>query len=99
MVNPVVMSAIRPDLTSLAPRSAATTTGGQNAAQNAAQAAFFRLALGQSMPGQTTSAQVASAPRVAEPLASSAASRATGASPAVDPDRPLRPGSLIDIRV
>ncbi|MGA0546880.1 hypothetical protein ACO2Q1_16540 [Brevundimonas sp. VNH65] len=94
------MSTIRPDLTSLAPRPAVTPTGGQNAAQNAAQAAFFRMALGQTSPGQaspgqTTSAQPAAAARMAEPLAS----RAAGASPTVDPDRPLRPGSLIDIRV
>lgn len=87
------MSAVRPDPSIFAPRpqAAATTSapGGR-----AAQADFFRMALGQGGGVQ------AAAPAAAQPVRAAAAPAPLAApTRAVDPDRPLRPGSLLDIRV
>ena len=83
------MTAIRPDLSLFAPRPPATPSG----AQDTAQAAFFRMALGQATPSPAASPQSVQA-NPAVPAAQTPPS-----PPAVDPERPLRPGSLLDIRV
>lgn len=87
------MTAVRPDPSIFAPRpQAAATTSAPGA--RAAQADFFRMALGQGGGVQ------AAAPAAAQ-AARAAAAPAPLATPtrAVDPERPLRPGSLLDIRV
>lgn len=85
------MTAIRPDLSPFAPRASTTSPGAQNAAHTA-QAAFFRMAL-----GQTTTATPAS---VSANQAQTTSAASTPAAPrTADPERPLRPGSLLDIRV
>ena len=82
------MTAIRPDLSPFAPRQLAAPSGAQDA-----QAAFFRMALGQAATPPASSSQAAQA-NPAVPAVQ------TPPSPhAIDPERPLRPGSLLDIRV
>ena len=85
------MSAIRPDLPSFAPSQ--TTAPGSAARE--AQAAFFRAALGQGTATQTATATPAAPNAVVAQITPTS----TRASSAPDPDRPLRPGSLLDIRI
>lgn len=87
------MSAIRPDLPAPIPGTGLTSPGGATA--DAARAAFFRAAMGQ--------VQAAQAPvRTTAPAPSAAATTATATTTArsePSPDRPSRPGALLDIRV
>lgn len=95
------MSAIRPDLPAFG-QPAAPSSG---SAAREAQAAFFRAALGQTGGGAT--APAAQPPASQASTARSDPSRTltpqitptTRATAAPDPDRPLRPGSLLDIRI
>lgn len=100
------MSAIRPDLPAFG-QNATPTTG---AGAREAQAAFFRAAL-----GQTGAAAPAPTPRLAAARASTTQAQPSQAhppqalapqitptaqaAPATEPDRSLRPGSLLDIRI
>ena len=77
------MTAIRPDLSPFAPRASTTSPGAQNAAHTA-QAAFFRMAL-----GQTTTATPAA------PAISAAPPRRKAATPAQVPWRRIRMALLI----
>lgn len=82
------MSAIRPGLPQIVPQPADA-----GRARSAQAAAFFRAAVDQA---QTTNPAAAQAPAPAPALV---AARATGSASAPDPSRPLRPGSLLDIRI
>lgn len=109
-VNPVVMSAIRPDLpTFISPAPPARDTAAREA-----QAAFFRAALGGSetpAARNPVTAPSLAAPPVAAPLRQAAAGpvrpagTATPTPPtssvahAAEPERYLRPGSYIDIKI
>jgi hypothetical protein len=77
------MSAIRPGLPQIVPQPADA-----GRARSAQAAAFFRAAVDQT---EATAQASASAPAVVTTRATSA--------PAPDPSRPLRPGSLLDIRI
>lgn len=91
------MSAIRPDLPVFNPPTASGSTG----AARDAQAAFFRTALRQAAaPAAQVSARPTpqAAPQVAPAVAPQAVA-ATSRASAPDPERPLRPGSLLDIRI
>ena len=81
------MSAIRPDLPSSLP---ATGVAGQTAQAKAAQAAFFRAAMGMSAP---TPAAAPVETRADTPVRSVQTQEASGTM------RYQRPGSLLDIRV
>lgn len=77
------MNPLRPNLTGQSPLQTP-----QRPAPNAAQKAFFQAAMGQAQPAAAqASAQVAPVHRVPTVL------------PADPPQRVLRPGSLLDIRV
>lgn len=84
------MSAIRPDLPALTPGTGLTPASG--AAADAARAAFFRAALGQVQATSVPARAAASSPAAATATAGVARSEPS-------PDRPGRPGSLLDIRV
>jgi hypothetical protein len=85
-VNP-----IRPNLPPVAPNPAPQSA---DAARSAAQRAFFELALGKVPPAAPTQAAIQAAPtRAAEPA------RRALQTPAENGPRPMRPGSLLDIRV
>ncbi len=58
-----------------------------------ARAAFFRQALA------SAAGPAAQAVRAAPVAAAPAVARTAPAAPAFDPDRPMRPGSIINIRV
>ena len=89
------MTAVRPDPSIFAPRpQAAATTSAPGA--RAAQADFFRMALGQGGGVQAAPPVAAQPVRAAPALAPAPLATPTRA---VDPERPLRPGSLLDIRV
>lgn len=64
------------------------------AARTAAQKAFFELAMGRAAAPAAVSAPTAQAPAPA-----AAAPQTVAASPSAAPARPMRPGSLLDIRV
>ncbi len=83
------MSAIRPDL----PAFGQTPAPSAGSAARDAQAAFFRAALGQVTPPAQAVRQAP--PRSVVPQVTPT----TRAAPEVDPERPLRPGSLVDIRI
>ncbi len=86
------MNEIRPTLPDVASRAPAS---GPSAAARTAQAAFFQAALGAAVrPGMAT--QLAAQAAVAPP---SIPMRAEAAPTAPAADRPMRPGSLLDIRV
>jgi hypothetical protein len=78
------MDPLRP-LSAPAPTPAAQ---GADAARLAAQKAFFEMAMGR-----------AQAPAAAPPQAQTAAPQRVPSPGQPAPDRPLRPGSLLDIRV
>jgi hypothetical protein len=80
------MSAIRPGLPQIVPQSADA-----GRARSAQAAAYFRAAVDQAQTARPATAQ-ASAPAPAV-----VTTRTTAAAP--DPNRPLRPGSLLDIRI
>lgn len=84
------MNPIRPTLTpNIQPQAAAKPV---DAARAAAQKAFFEIALGKTPPA------AAAAP--VQSGAAAAVQRMTRAQPPADPPaQPLRPGSLLDIRV
>ena len=95
------MTPIRPNALPVQPAS--TPGVGADAARQAAQKAFFDAAMGRAAP--PPAATVAPAPQAARPSLFAAAPAAVqraeirpdpGAEP---PARPLRPGSLLDIRV
>ncbi len=85
------MTTIRPNLypqTQARPQS-------QDSAKLAQQRAFFNAALGQAQaPAQTSAPTIAPAASAAPP-----ATQRMGSIPAEQPQKVLRPGSLIDIRV
>lgn len=81
------MSAIRPDLPAPIPATGLTRPGG--ATTDAARAAFFRAAMGQVQATQAPARTAAPSP--------TATASAARAEPS--PERPGRPGSLLDIRV
>lgn len=82
------MSAIRPGLPQIVPQPADA-----GRARSAQAAAFFRAAVDQAQTTNPAAAQ-ASAPAPAV-----VTTRTTASASASDPNRPLRPGSLLDIRV
>ena len=82
------MSAIRPGLPQIVPQPADA-----GRARSAQAAAFFRAAVDQAQTANPAAAQ-ASAPAPAM-----VTTRTTASASAADPNRPLRPGSLLDIRI
>ncbi len=102
------MSTIRPPIPNALPAAPQGPQGPQGSARQAAQKAFFEAALGRAAP---TPAQVqAQAPtRAAAPAAQGAEIQVRGTpardipqpirSPDQAPQKILRPGSLLDIRV
>ncbi|WP_339932823.1 hypothetical protein [uncultured Brevundimonas sp.] len=88
------MTAIRPDMPAAMPGTGLTPAGG--AAADAARAAFFRAAMGQ-VQATAAPARTAAAAPAASTIAPTVTASATRSEPS--PDRPSRPGSLLDIRV
>jgi hypothetical protein len=86
-VNP-----IRPNLTPSVQSNAATKPA--DAARSAAQKAFFDIAM-----GKAAATAPAAAVQPATSTASAAPLQRVAQVPAEAPARPLRPGSLLDIRV
>jgi hypothetical protein len=87
-VNP-----IRPSLaSSVQPNTAARPA---DAARSAAQKAFFEIALGKTPAAAAAAPVQASVPAAAAPVQRTPQAVRQGETPA----RPLRPGSLVDIRV
>ena len=84
------MSAIRPDLP--VPQSGTGLTRPGGTAADAARAAFFRAAMGQVQAAQTPARTAAATP-------TAPTTQTSTARPDSSPDRPGRPGSLLDIRV
>ena len=87
------MTTIRPNLPQPLPPSAAQKPA--DAGRLAAQKAFFAIAAGQA-PAPAPAVQ-ASPPTT--PAQATAPVNRTASAPAEAPTRPLRPGSLLDIRV
>ena len=86
------MTTIRPNLPPLPPAPAQKPA---DAGRLAAQKAFFAIAAGQA----AAPAQAVQAARPAAPAPAAAPVSRTAQAPAETPARPLRPGSLLDIRV
>ena len=84
------MTAVRPDLPVTPPPAAPAPAG-----VKAAQAAFFRAALGQTGAAVKAPAAPPEPSRTLTPQITAT----TRAAAAPDPERPLRPGSLLDIRI
>lgn len=90
------MTAVRPPVFPTA--SAAARPQAADPAKLAAQRAFFQQALGQAQAPRAAAAPLPAAPPQA--AAKAAVQPAKIPDPAADPPaRPLRPGSLLDIRV
>lgn len=87
------MSAIRPDLPAALPGTGLTRPDAT--AADAARTAFFRAAMGQVQTAPAPARTATATPTAATtPTATASAARAEPS-----PDRPGRPGSLLDIRV
>jgi hypothetical protein len=86
------VTTIRPNLPPLPPGPAQKPA---DAGRLAAQKAFFAIAAGQA----AAPAQAVQAARATAPAAAPAPVHRTPQAPAEAPVRPLRPGSLLDIRV
>ena len=90
------MTTVRPPI--LPPTSAAAQPARPDAARLAAQKAFFDLAMGKAAAPAAAVASTAPASRNPAPPAAAGASRLPDPS-ADKPQKILRPGSLLDIRV
>ncbi len=88
-IRPAPLSTIRP---TPFPQQAPLGSQRDDAGRAAAQRAFFNAAMGQAQAPQTTPAPTATA-------APQSINRVAEARPADPPQKILRPGSLLDIRV
>jgi len=92
MMRGPAVNPIRPSPTPVS--QAHVTPKASDAARVAAQRAFFEIALGKASAAVPPQASAQAAPpRAAAPL------DRTEKTPAEAPSRPLRPGSILDIRV
>jgi hypothetical protein len=84
---------IRPSALPPASTQAPLSGPAQDAAKLAAQKAFFALVSGQAQPAAASASAPAAAPQTAAPVIRTAAALSDA------PQKILRPGSLLDIRV